>query len=74
MKICCDQDCNDIGIVIETKWRYYLFYLQQYISALGTVLPKSFTEAFSSNNFVYGDVVYAQTWEVLTLRNCIEPP
>ena len=24
--------------------------------------------------FVYGDVVYAQTWEVLTLKNCIEPP
>ena len=23
--------------------------------------------------FVYGDVVYAQTWEVLTLKNCIEP-
>ena len=31
---------NDIGVVIATKWRYYLFYLQQYISALGTVLPK----------------------------------
>ena len=24
--------------------------------------------------FVYGDVVYAQTWEVLSLENCIEPP
>ena len=26
--------------------------------------------------FVYGDVVYAQTWEVhvLTMKNCIEPP
>ena len=24
--------------------------------------------------FVYGDVVYAQTWEVLTLKNSIEPP
>ena len=22
--------------------------------------------------FVYGDVVYAQTWLVLTLKNCIE--
>ena len=21
-----------------------------------------------------GDVVYAQTWKVLTLKNCIEPP
>ena len=25
-------------------------------------------------NFVYGDVVYAQTWEVLALKNCIKPP
>ena len=24
--------------------------------------------------FVYGDVVYAQTWEVLILKNCIETP
>ena len=23
--------------------------------------------------FVYGDVVYTQTWEILTLKNCIEP-
>ena len=23
--------------------------------------------------FVCGDVVYAQTWQVLTLKNCIEP-
>ena len=23
--------------------------------------------------FVYGDVVYAQTWQVLTLKNCFEP-
>ena len=22
---------------------------------------------------VYGDEVYAQTWQVLTLKNCIEP-
>ena len=25
-------------------------------------------------NLIYGDVVYAQAWEVLTLKNCIEPP
>ena len=29
---------------------------------------------FSFQKFVYGDVVYAQIWEVLTLKNCIEPP
>ena len=23
--------------------------------------------------FVYGDVVYAQIWQVLTLKNCMEP-
>ena len=23
--------------------------------------------------FVYGDVVYAQTWQLLTLKNCLEP-
>ena len=23
--------------------------------------------------FVYGDVVYAQTWQVSTLKSCIEP-
>ena len=37
IKICYDQGCNDIGVVIATKRRYYLFYLQQYISALGNV-------------------------------------
>ena len=26
MKICHYQGCNDIGIVIATKWRHYLFY------------------------------------------------
>ena len=50
MKICYDQGCNDIGVVIATKWRHYLFYLQQYFSALGTVLSKSFTGAFSYNS------------------------
>ena len=25
-------------------------------------------------NFVYGAVLYAQTWELLALENCIEPP
>ena len=28
----------------------------------------------SKSLFMHGDVVYAQTWEVLTLENCIEPP
>ena len=24
--------------------------------------------------FVYGDVVYVQTWDLLTLKNCVAPP
>ena len=31
-EICCDQGCNDIGVAITTKRRYYLFYLQKYFS------------------------------------------
>ena len=46
LTICYDQG----GVVIATKWHYYLFCVQQYISALGPVLPKSFTRAFSSNS------------------------
>ena len=50
MKVCYDQGCHDIGVIIATKLRYYLLYLQQYFTALETVLPKSFTGAFSSNS------------------------
>ena len=46
MKICYDQGCNDIGVVIPTKLHHYLFYLQPYFSKLGTALPKSFTGTF----------------------------
>ena len=28
MKNCYDQGCNGIGVVIATKWCYYLFYLR----------------------------------------------
>ena len=49
-KICYDQGCNDIGVVIATKWGHYLFYLQQYFLELGAVLPKSFTGVFSYNS------------------------
>ena len=50
VKICYEQSCNDIGVVIATKLRYYLFCLQQYFLALGTVLRKSLTGAFSCNS------------------------
>ena len=41
MKICYDRGCNDIGVVITTN---------PLLSVLGTVLPKSLTGVFSSNN------------------------
>ena len=50
MKICHEQGFNDIGVVIATKRRHCLFYLQQYFSALGTVPKKSFTGTFFSNS------------------------
>ena len=65
MKICCDPGCNNIGVVIATKWCQYLLYLQQHFS-LGTVLPKSFTEAFSSNSRL--DVREVKTESVRALR------
>ena len=34
-KIRYDRCYNDIGVVLATKLRHYLFYLQPYFSALG---------------------------------------
>ena len=50
MNICYDQGYNDIEVVIATKLRHNLFKLQPYFAALGTLLPKSFRRAFSSNS------------------------
>ena len=50
MKICFDQGYIDIRVVMAMKWRQYQLYLQLFFSAMGTVLPKSFTEAISSDN------------------------
>ena len=61
MTICHDQDCSDIGVVIATICRHYQFYFQQYFLPLGTVLPKSFTGAFSSNNCLDVRKVKAQS-------------
>ena len=68
MKICYNQGCNDIGVVIATKWRYYLFYLQNYFSAMGTVLPKSFTGVFSSNSRLNVREVYAKSVRALSRK------
>ena len=64
MKICCDQGCNDIGVVVATKWSHYLLCLQQYFS-VATVVPKSITGAFSSNSRL--DVREVKTESVSTL-------
>ena len=58
MKIWQHQGYNDIEVVIATKWCHYLFYLQPYSSALGTVLPKRFTGTFSSN----GRLDFHEVW------------
>ena len=77
IKICYDQGCNDIGVVIAMKRRYYQFYLQQYISALGIFLPKSFTGAFSSNSgldvlLICESVIELFWGEVLMVRNTVK--
>ena len=57
MKICYDQGYNGIGVVIATKYRHYLFYLQLYFLVQGTLLPKSFAGVYSSNSrFVVREV------------------
>ena len=64
MKICCDQGYNGIRVVIATKWRHYLFYLQLF---LGTVNGSSkivqylFTYiALQSNLLVRTPLYYGQ--------------
>ena len=37
MKVCYDQGFNVIGVVIATKLRHFLFYLQPFFSALETL-------------------------------------
>ena len=54
--------CHDIYDVIATLIiTSFLLYLIQLRCQFFQIL-------------VYGDAVYAQTWEVLTLKNYIEPP
>ena len=54
----CYDNCDVIATLIITNFHLYLI--------------QPWWQFFQ--NFVYGDVVYAQTWEVLALKNCIEPP
>ena len=52
--------CYDNSDVIATLTNVHLYLIQLWWQFF--------------QNFAYGDVVYTQTWEVLALKNCIEPP
>ena len=54
----CYDNSNVIATLIMTNFHLYLIQL--------------WCQFFQI--FLYGDVVYVQTWEVLTLKKCIEPP
>ena len=47
MKICHGQGCNDIGVIIATKWLHYLFYFSN--NSRPGNLTKSFSGAFFSD-------------------------
>ena len=53
----CYNNSDVIATLITTTFHLYLIHL--------------WWQRFQM--FVYGDVVYAQTWQVLTLKNCMEP-
>ena len=53
----CYNNSDVIATLITTNFHLYLIHLWWQLFQM----------------FVYGDVVYAQTWQVLTLKNCIEP-
>ena len=53
---CCYDNSDVIATLIMTNFHLYLIQLWWQFFQM----------------FVYGDVVYAQTWQVLTLKNCIE--
>ena len=51
----CDDNSDVIATLMITNFHQYLMQLRWQLFKI----------------FVYGDVVYAQSWEVLTLKNCI---
>ena len=76
MKICYNQGCNDIGVDIATKRRYYLFYLQQYISTLGTVRGSFFLQQRPQCSLSLSKIcksVFEIFWdEVFMVRNAVK--
>ena len=55
---CCYENSDVIATLIVTNFHLYLIQLWWQFFQI----------------FVHGNIVYAQTWEVLTLTNCNEPP
>ena len=53
----CYNNSDVIANLITTNFHLYLIHLWWQLFQM----------------FVCGDVVYAQTWQVLTLKNCMEP-
>ena len=53
----CYNNSDVIATLITTNFHLYLIHLWWQLFQM----------------FVCGDVVYAQTWQVLTLKNCMEP-
>ena len=72
-KICSDQEYNDMGVVIATKGRRYLLYLQLYLSALETLLPKSFKGAVRAKNNGFDSVRLQRFLRSLVGRRSFEP-
>ena len=67
---------NTLASKIDKLWHYFIAITTLITTLIITnfhlYLIQLWWQFFQ--NFVYGDVVYAQTWEVLTLKNCIKPP
>ena len=65
-KIRYDRCYNDIGVVLATKLRHYLFYLQPYFSALGGFF---FLKKSCSLIEIYESVIETFWDEVFMVRN-----
>ena len=57
---------------MKSFYYYYYYYYYHHCKKIRLYLIQLLWQF--SQIFVYGDVVCAQTWEVLTLKNPIEPP
>lgn len=54
-----DQYYVNIGVVMATKWRQYLFYLQPHFLAVGEIFPKSWELFTAARISVYCKYIVA---------------